>query len=77
MFDVVLSFPKEVSIVLLSNCLQVGLQICLPFLTQELVLFLETPAAPVNVGYGLLGAFFLVQFLNAVSYLVLPTVNTI
>ncbi|RYP45042.1 hypothetical protein DL768_008557 [Monosporascus sp. mg162] len=65
MFDVLLSFPKEFSIVLVSNTIQVGLQICQPSLTQELVTFLESPTAPMNVGYGLLGGFFCVSILNA------------
>lgn len=67
MFDVLLSFPKEFYIVLLSNTLQVGLQISQPFLIQELVTFLESPVAPRNVGYGLLGGFFCISFINAVS----------
>lgn len=67
MFDVFLSFPKEICIVLLSNTIQVGSQICQPFLIQELVTFLESPAAPRNVGYGLLGGFFCISFINAVS----------
>ncbi|RYP75911.1 hypothetical protein DL771_002175 [Monosporascus sp. 5C6A] len=67
MFDVLLSFPKEFSIVLVSNAIQVGLQICQPSLTQKLVRFLESPTAPMNVGYGLLGGFFCVSILNALS----------
>lgn len=66
MFDVLLSFPKEVFIILLSNAMQVGLQICQPFLMKELVTFLILPAAPMNIGYGLLGAFFCVSITNAV-----------
>ncbi|KAH6648013.1 putative multidrug resistance-associated protein [Truncatella angustata] len=65
MFDVLLSFPKEFSIVLISNAIQVGLQICQPTLTQELVTFLESPTTPMNVGYGLLGGFFCISILNA------------
>ncbi|KAK9783102.1 putative Multidrug resistance-associated protein [Seiridium cardinale] len=64
MFDVFLSFPKEFSIVLISNFIQVGLQISQPSLTQELVTFLES-TEPMNVGYGLLGGFFCVSFSNA------------
>lgn len=67
MFDVLLSFPKELSIVLISNAIQVGLQVCQPFLVQELVTFLESPTASINIGYGLLGGFFCVSILNAVS----------
>ncbi|RYP57871.1 hypothetical protein DL769_009228 [Monosporascus sp. CRB-8-3] len=67
MFDVLFSFPKEFSIVLVSNAIQVGLQICQPSLTQKLVTFLESPTAPMNVGYGLLGGFFCVSILNALS----------
>lgn len=67
MFDVLFSFPKELSVVLIANFLQVGLQICQPFLIQELVTFLESPAGSMNVGYGLLGGFFCVSILNAAS----------
>lgn len=67
MMDVIFSFPKELSVVLISNTAQVGLQICQPFLIQELVTFLESPSASLNVGYGLLGGFFCVSILNAVS----------
>lgn len=68
MFDVFLSFPKELYIVILSNSLQVGLQIAQPFLIQELVTFLlESPAASRNIGYGLLGGFFCISLINAVS----------
>ncbi|KAH7141839.1 putative multidrug resistance-associated protein, partial [Dactylonectria macrodidyma] len=65
MFSILLSFPKEVSIILISYTIQVGLQICQPFLIQELVTFLESPTAPMNIGYGLLGGFFCVSILNA------------
>ena len=66
MLDTFLSFPKESSIFLLSEFLQVGLQICQPSLIQELTTFLKSPTAPMNVGYGLLGGFFCVTMLNAV-----------
>ncbi|OIW26905.1 putative multidrug resistance-associated protein [Coniochaeta ligniaria NRRL 30616] len=65
MFDVLLSFPKEVSIVLTSDAIQVGLEICQPFLIQSLLAFLQSPTAPMNVGYGLLGGFFCVSVLIA------------
>lgn len=67
MMDTLLSFPKEVSIVLIATTMQVGLQICQPFLLQELVSFLGNPAAPINIGYGLLGGFFCYSLANAVS----------
>lgn len=66
MFDVLFSFPKEVFVVVLSYSIQVGLQICQPFLIQELVIFLESPSASMNIGYGLLGGFFCVSIVNAV-----------
>ncbi|QPH11461.1 hypothetical protein C2857_003221 [Epichloe festucae Fl1] len=65
MFDVLFSFPKELFVVLFSYTIQVGLQICQPFLIQELVTFLESPSASMNIGYGLLGAFFCVSIGNA------------
>lgn len=65
MFDVLFSFPKEVFVVVLSYSIQVGLQICQPFLIQELVIFLESPSASMNIGYGLLGGFFCVSIVNA------------
>ena len=69
MFDALFSFLKELSIVLLANATQVGLQTCQPLLLQELVTFLESPTMSMNVGYGLLGGFFCVSILNAVSIL--------
>ncbi|KAM0230001.1 hypothetical protein ACHAPO_009553 [Fusarium lateritium] len=69
MMDVLLSFPKDLCIVLLTNLLQVGLNICQPFLIQELVTFLKSPDRSINVGYGLLGGFFCVSMTNA---LVIP-----
>jgi hypothetical protein len=67
MMDILLSFPKELSFIMLAYLVQVALQICEPFLVQEIVTFLETPTAPINTGYGLLGAFFFVTLGSAVS----------
>ena len=67
MFDVLFSFPKEFSIILFSSAMQVGLQICQPFLMQDLTNFLTSSATPMSVGYGLIGGFFCVSILNAVN----------
>jgi hypothetical protein len=72
MVDVLSSFPKELCIVLLANLLQVGLNICQPFLIQELVVFLKSSDRSINIGYGLLGGFFCVSMINAVSPCLLP-----
>ena len=61
MVDILLSFPKEVFIIILSSTMQVGLQICQAFLVQEIITFLESPKAQINIGYGLLGGFFCVS----------------
>ncbi|SPJ78456.1 related to multidrug resistance-associated protein [Fusarium torulosum] len=67
--DILSSFPKELCIILLANLVQVGLNICQPFLIQELVTFLSSSDRSINVGYGLLGGFFCVSITNA---LVIP-----
>ncbi|GKU21471.1 unnamed protein product [Fusarium langsethiae] len=69
MIDVFSSFPKELCMVLLANLVQVGLNICQPFLIQRLVAFLDSPNSSINLGYGLLGGFFCVSITNA---LVIP-----
>ncbi|OBS25287.1 hypothetical protein FPOA_05820 [Fusarium poae] len=69
MIDVLSSFPKELCMVLLANLVQVGLNICQPFLIQQLVTFLDSTNSPMSVGYGLLGGFFCVSLTNA---LVIP-----
>ncbi|RGP61682.1 ABC multidrug transporter [Fusarium sporotrichioides] len=51
------------------NRIQVGLNICQPFLIQRLVAFLDSPNSSINLGYGLLGGFFCVSITNA---LVIP-----
>ncbi|KAK8134552.1 hypothetical protein PG984_006564 [Apiospora sp. TS-2023a] len=65
MMDTLLSFPKEISIILIATTMQVGLQICQPFLLQEMVAFLGDPTAPMTTGYGLLGGFFCYSLANA------------
>lgn len=72
--DVLSSFPKELCLILLANLIQVGLNICQPFLIQELVTFLKSPDQSINVGYGLLGGFFCVSMTNAVRTFIHPTV---
>jgi ATP-binding cassette subfamily C (CFTR/MRP) protein 1 len=67
MAQVLFSFPSELLLIFISSTLQVGLNVCYPFLVQEAVTFLDSPTAPVNVGYGLLGGFFCVSFGIAVS----------
>ncbi|KAK7978166.1 hypothetical protein PG988_005656 [Apiospora saccharicola] len=67
MMDTLLSFPKEVSIILIATTTQVGLQICQPFLLQEMVTFLGDPAASMTTGYGLLGGFFCYSLANALT----------
>jgi hypothetical protein len=51
----------------IATTIQVGLQLCQPFLVQAIVTFLETPTASMQVGFGLLGAFLLVSVGTAVS----------
>jgi len=67
MVQVLLSFPSELFLIFVSSTLQVGLNVCYPFLIQEAVVFLDSPTAPVNTGYGLLGGFFFVSLGIAVS----------
>lgn len=67
MVDILLSFPKEFFIIIISSTIQVGLQICQPFLVQEIITFLESPTAPMNIGYGLLGGFLCVSIGTAVN----------
>lgn len=67
MIDVLLSFPNELIIILISYAVHVGLQVCQPLLVQEIVTFLESPNASIHQGYGLLGAFLCVSLGIAVS----------
>lgn len=67
MTQIVLSFPKELLLIALPRTLEVGLTIAYPFLVQEAITFLDSPSAPVNVGYGLVGGFFCVSMGIAVS----------
>jgi hypothetical protein len=67
MAHVLFSFPYELLLIFISSTLLVGLSVCYPFLVQEAVTFLESPTAPVNVGYGLLGGFFCVSLGISVS----------
>ncbi|KAK8035547.1 multidrug resistance-associated protein [Apiospora rasikravindrae] len=59
------SFPKELIIIFVSSTIQVALHICQPFLIEETVTYLDSPSAPINIGYGLLGGFFFVSVGNA------------
>jgi hypothetical protein len=77
MIDVLSSFQKELCMVLVANLVQVGLNICQPFLIQQLVAFLDSPDSAINVGYGLLGGFFCVSIANAVRlYLLLLSIRS-
>ncbi|KAK3337596.1 putative multidrug resistance-associated protein [Cercophora scortea] len=69
MLDVLFSFPKEVSIILISSTIQVGLTICQPFLIEDITKYLIDPQSQINTGYGLLGAFVCVSLGSA---LVIP-----
>ncbi|KAK3680588.1 putative multidrug resistance-associated protein [Podospora appendiculata] len=69
MFDVLFSFPKEVSIILISSTIQVGLTICQPFLIEDITKYLIDPQSQMNTGYGLLGGFVCVSLGSA---LVIP-----
>ncbi|KAK7966405.1 P-loop containing nucleoside triphosphate hydrolase protein [Apiospora aurea] len=63
--QVLASFPKELVIIFVSSTIQVALHICQPFLIEKTVTFLDSPTAPINIGYGLLGGFFFVSVGNA------------
>jgi hypothetical protein len=65
---VLFSLPRELLFVFIGRTLQVALTICIPFLVQEAVEFLDSPTASVNVGYGLIGGFFCVSLGIAVSW---------
>jgi hypothetical protein len=67
MAQVLFSFPNELLFIFIARTLEVGLNVVYPFLVQEAVTFLDSPTAPVNVGYGLLGGFFCVSLGIAVS----------
>ncbi|KAL2284670.1 hypothetical protein FJTKL_08762 [Diaporthe vaccinii] len=56
--QVLLAFPKELCLIFVARSLEVALVIAYPFLVQQAITFLETPSASVNIGYGLVGAFF-------------------
>jgi len=64
---VLFNLPRELLFIFIASTLQVALHICIPFLVQEAVTFLDTPAASANVGYGLIGGFFFVAVGIAVS----------
>lgn len=66
--QVLLAFPKELCLIFVARSLEVALVIAYPFLVQQAITFLETPSASVNIGYGLVGAFFFVSMGIAVSY---------
>ncbi|KAK8066686.1 hypothetical protein PG997_013433 [Apiospora hydei] len=63
--QVLASFPKELVIIFVSSTIQVALHICQPFLIEKTVTYLDSPTAPINIGYGLLGGFFFVSVGNA------------
>lgn len=65
--QVLLAFPKELLLIFVARSLEVALLIAYPSLVQQAVSFLETPSASVNIGYGLVGAFFFVSMGIAVS----------
>jgi hypothetical protein len=67
MAEVLFSFSNELLFIFVAKTLEVGLNIIYPLLVQEAVTFLNSPTAPVNVGYGLLGGFFCVSLGIAVS----------
>lgn len=67
MIQVLLAFPKELLLIFAARTLEVGLVIAYPSLVEAAITFLNNSSASVNIGYGLVGAFFCVSMGIAVS----------